>query len=163
MSKARPVADQAARDLIRTRLDINLLVEAGAGSGKTECLAQRMAAGVLEGRYKVEAMAAVTFTRKAAAELRGRFQLTLERALAAEQNETRRHRAQQAQGVRVRGRVEDFVGAALLHDVWGHRSAFTRTVDVHVAMLRQRLEDHPQKPRYILTVFGVGYKFNDES
>ncbi len=88
MSKPRPVPDQPARDLIRARLDINLLVEAGAGSGKTECLAQRMAAGVLEGRYTVEEMAAVTFTRKAAAELRGRFQLTLERALADERDET---------------------------------------------------------------------------
>src|SRR5882724_983818 len=96
MSKPRPVPDQAARDLISARLDINLLVEAGAGSGKTECLARRMAAGVLEGRYKVEEMAAVTFTRKAAAELRGRFQLTLERALSDEQNETKRQCAQQA-------------------------------------------------------------------
>src|SRR4029453_16559771 len=88
--------DPAARDLIRERLDVNLLVEAGAGSGKTECLAQRMAAGVLEGRYEVEKMAAVTFTRKAAAELRGRFQLTLERALEAERDETRKERAHQA-------------------------------------------------------------------
>jgi DNA-binding response OmpR family regulator len=52
--------------------------------------------------------------------------------------------------------------AALLHDVWGHRSAFTRTVDVHVAMLRQRLEDHPQRPRYIITVRGKGYQFRAE-
>lgn len=49
--------------------------------------------------------------------------------------------------------------ASLLHDVWGHRSAFTRTVDVHIAMLRQRLEDHPGKPRYIVTVRGKGYQF----
>ena len=96
MTRTRPVPDKAVRDLIRARLDINLLVEAGAGSGKTECLAQRMAAGVLEGRYQVQQMAAVTFTRKAAAELRGRFQLTLERALAAERDETKRQRAQQA-------------------------------------------------------------------
>jgi ATP-dependent helicase/nuclease subunit A len=96
MPSPRRAPDQAARDLIRTRLDVNLLVEAGAGSGKTECLAQRMAAGVLEGRYAVEQMAAVTFTRKAAAELRGRFQLTLERALAAEPDPTRRERAQRA-------------------------------------------------------------------
>jgi ATP-dependent helicase/nuclease subunit A len=95
-TKPRPVPDQAARDLIRTRLDINLLVEAGAGSGKTECLARRMAEGVLEGRYEVEQMAAVTFTRKAAAELRGRFQLTLESALASETDAARRQRAQQA-------------------------------------------------------------------
>src|SRR5438034_4941540 len=96
MSEPRAVADQAARDLIRTRLDINLLVEAGAGSGKTECLAQRMAEGVLEGCYEVEEMAAVTFTRKAAAELRGRFQLTLESALASEEDPVKRQRAQQA-------------------------------------------------------------------
>jgi ATP-dependent helicase/nuclease subunit A len=96
MGERAPAPDQAARDLIRERLDINLLVEAGAGSGKTECLAQRMAAGVLEGRYRVEQMAAVTFTRKAAAELRGRFQLTLERRLADERDDTRRRRAQEA-------------------------------------------------------------------
>ena len=96
MSRRRPVPDQPARDLIRARLDINLLVEAGAGSGKTECLAQRMAAGVLEGRYQVQQMAAVTFTRKAAAELRARFQLTLERTLADERDPARRQRAQQA-------------------------------------------------------------------
>ncbi|MDP6372266.1 MAG: UvrD-helicase domain-containing protein [Vicinamibacterales bacterium] len=76
--------DQAARELIASRLDLNLLVEAGAGSGKTENLAQRMAAGITEGVYEIEAMAAVTFTRKAAAELRGRFQQTLEARLVDE-------------------------------------------------------------------------------
>ena len=96
MPDRRPVADQAARDLIRRRLDINLLVEAGAGSGKTECLAQRMAAGVLDGTYMVEQIAAVTFTRKAAAELRGRFQLALEKAAAAERDAARKERALQA-------------------------------------------------------------------
>src|SRR5512146_98155 len=96
MSRRPPAPDQAARDLIRERLDVNLLVEAGAGSGKTECLAQRMAMGVLEGRYQVQQMAAVTFTRKAAAELRARFQLTLEGALAGERQGVRRERAQQA-------------------------------------------------------------------
>jgi len=78
----RPLADQVARDLIEQALDRNLLVEAGAGSGKTESLARRMAAGIAAGTYVVEGMAAVTFTRKAAAELRGRFQLELERRLA---------------------------------------------------------------------------------
>src|SRR5689334_22168159 len=94
----RPAAapDQAARDMIRERLDVNLLVEAVAGSGKTQCLAQRMAAGVLAGRYEVEQMAAVTFTRKAAAELRGRFQLTLERALVEDRDEVKRQRARTA-------------------------------------------------------------------
>ena len=76
-------ADQTVRDRIVREFDQNLLVEAGAGSGKTHCLAMRMAAGVEAGRYVVEHLAAVTFTRKAASELRGRFQLALEQRLSA--------------------------------------------------------------------------------
>ena len=71
----RPLADAAARARIVTELDRSLLVEAGAGSGKTHQLAARMAAGIATGTYEIEHLAAVTFTRKAAAELRGRFQL----------------------------------------------------------------------------------------
>src|SRR6187401_184576 len=73
--------DQQARETIRTELLSNILVEAGAGSGKTQMLAERMAAGVAEGVYQIEHMAAVTFTRKAASELRGRFHLALENQL----------------------------------------------------------------------------------
>jgi two-component system alkaline phosphatase synthesis response regulator PhoP len=48
----------------------------------------------------------------------------------------------------------------LLNAVWGYdASVFTRTVDVHVGVLRQKLETHPRKPRHILTVHGLGYKF----
>jgi DNA-binding response OmpR family regulator len=36
---------------------------------------------------------------------------------------------------------------------------YTRTVDVHVASLRQKLEDDPKQPQFILTVQGLGYKF----
>src|SRR5689334_3961738 len=83
MSNAtRPAIDAAARARIVTELDRNLIVEAGAGSGKTQKLAERMAAGVASGEYELERIAAVTFTRKAAAELRGRFQLALEAELA---------------------------------------------------------------------------------
>jgi ATP-dependent helicase/nuclease subunit A len=74
--------DQRSRDRIVSELDKNLLVEAGAGSGKTHMMAARMAAGIASGAYAIERMAAVTFTRKAAAELRGRFQLALESELA---------------------------------------------------------------------------------
>jgi ATP-dependent helicase/nuclease subunit A len=82
MTSSRAI-DQASRATIREALLENLLVEAGAGSGKTQMLAERMAAGVAAGVYQVEHMAAVTFTRKAASELRGRFHLALESALAA--------------------------------------------------------------------------------
>jgi two-component system alkaline phosphatase synthesis response regulator PhoP len=50
----------------------------------------------------------------------------------------------------------------LLKNVWGYESTpNTRTVDVHVAWLRQKLEDDPKHPRLILTVQGLGYKFAD--
>lgn len=48
----------------------------------------------------------------------------------------------------------------LLTQVWGYSaSTFTRTVDVHVASLRQKLEADPRQPRYIVTVQRLGYKF----
>lgn len=47
----------------------------------------------------------------------------------------------------------------LLRDVWGHRvGTFTRTVDMHVSSLRQKLERSPQKPELLITVPGIGYK-----
>jgi ATP-dependent helicase/nuclease subunit A len=64
---------------IRSDLETNLLVEAGAGSGKTTALVERMVALVRTGTARVEELAAVTFTRKAAAELRERFQIAVER------------------------------------------------------------------------------------
>ncbi|HYC59518.1 MAG TPA: response regulator transcription factor [Thermoanaerobaculia bacterium] len=49
---------------------------------------------------------------------------------------------------------------ALLNHVWGYdSSAFTRTVDTHMARLRQKIEDVPAEPRYLITVHRVGYKF----
>jgi len=48
----------------------------------------------------------------------------------------------------------------ILREVWGYEvGTFTRTVDVHVAGLRQKLEKAPKKPELILTVPGIGYKF----
>jgi two-component system, OmpR family, alkaline phosphatase synthesis response regulator PhoP len=48
----------------------------------------------------------------------------------------------------------------LLDRVWGYHSMpSTRTVDVHVAGLRRKLEPDPHEPRYILTAHGLGYKF----
>jgi len=48
----------------------------------------------------------------------------------------------------------------LLNDVWGYRSMpSTRTVDVHVAWLRQKIEPNPKRPQFLLTVHGLGYKF----
>jgi DNA-binding response OmpR family regulator len=49
---------------------------------------------------------------------------------------------------------------SLLNDVWGYdSSAFTRTVDTHVARLRQKIESVPAQPKHLLTVHRVGYRF----
>jgi len=48
----------------------------------------------------------------------------------------------------------------LLQNVWEYQAEVSsRTIDVHVAWLRQKLEDNPQSPQYIHTVRGVGYRF----
>ncbi len=48
----------------------------------------------------------------------------------------------------------------LLNEVWGYDAMpTTRTVDVHVAWLRQKLEPNPRHPQYIQTIHGMGYKF----
>jgi two-component system alkaline phosphatase synthesis response regulator PhoP len=48
----------------------------------------------------------------------------------------------------------------LLNEVWGYNAMpSTRTVDVHVAWLRQKLEENVRHPQFILTVHGLGYKF----
>lgn len=60
--------------------------------------------------------------------------------------------------IRNRGRV--FSRDNLLEKVWGYDYAGdTRTVDVHVRWLRQKIEVDPAKPRRLLTVRGIGYKF----
>jgi two-component system alkaline phosphatase synthesis response regulator PhoP len=48
----------------------------------------------------------------------------------------------------------------LLEHVWGYPAVLqTRTVDVHVASLRQKVERHPAKPEHIVTVHRMGYRF----
>ncbi|MHB8172097.1 MAG: UvrD-helicase domain-containing protein [Thermincolia bacterium] len=80
------IKDSTAREAIGTRLDQTFMVEAGAGSGKTTSLVERMAALITSGTCQVEKMAAITFTRKAAGELKERFQVKLEECYRQEQD-----------------------------------------------------------------------------
>jgi two-component system alkaline phosphatase synthesis response regulator PhoP len=60
----------------------------------------------------------------------------------------------------VKRRGETLSRDKLLNEVWGYDGMpSTRTVDVHIAGLRQKLEKNPHHPRFILTVHGLGYKF----
>jgi ATP-dependent exoDNAse (exonuclease V) beta subunit len=70
--------DQAARDRIHHRLDETLFVQAGAGSGKTRALVERIVSLVTTGTAGLDSLAAITFTEKAAAELRDRVRRRLD-------------------------------------------------------------------------------------
>lgn len=55
-----------------------------------------------------------------------------------------------------------FSRAQLLDQVWGYKhSGYEHTVNSHINRLRTKLEQDPSQPRYVMTVWGVGYKFND--
>ena len=56
-----------------------------------------------------------------------------------------------------------YTRAQLLERIHGYAfKGYDRSIDAHVKNLRRKLEPDPSEPRYIITVYGVGYKFNDE-
>ena len=79
-----PGPDQEARRRIREDLRVNLMCEASAGTGKTKVLVDRMVETVAAGAADIGHMAAITFTRKAAGEMRSRFLRALQEASARE-------------------------------------------------------------------------------
>jgi len=76
----RVLLDQSSRDRIRHALDETLIVEAAAGTGKTTELVHRIVNVLAEGRASVDRIVAVTFTEKAAGELKLRLRAGLEAA-----------------------------------------------------------------------------------
>lgn len=52
----------------------------------------------------------------------------------------------------------------LLENIWDYTySGYDRTIDSHINRLRAKIEENPDEPKMVLTVWGVGYKFNDEA
>lgn len=88
--------DQPERDSIRNDLDVTMLVEAAAGTGKTTNLVARMVNLVRHGRSTVATMAAITFTVKAAANLREKFQEGLEDAIREAASDADKRRLREA-------------------------------------------------------------------
>jgi ATP-dependent helicase/nuclease subunit A len=80
---AAALPDAAARARIERDLDTTLVVEAAAGTGKTTQLIRRMIAVLREGRATIEQMVAVTFTEKAAGEMKLRLREQLDASLAS--------------------------------------------------------------------------------
>jgi DNA-binding response OmpR family regulator len=59
------------------------------------------------------------------------------------------------------GRV--YTREQLLSNVWGYgHSGYEHTVNSHINRLRSKIETDPANPRYVITVWGVGYKFNQD-
>jgi len=75
---ARAISDADAREYIRTSLDESLIVEASAGTGKTTVLVKRLVEVLATGRASIERIAAVTFTHKAAGEMKLRLRQELD-------------------------------------------------------------------------------------
>ena len=79
-----PLIDQDARERIRGSLDESMVVEAAAGTGKTSELVARLVEVLAEGRGRADTVVAVTFTEKAAGELKLRLRAELEKSRQAE-------------------------------------------------------------------------------
>ena len=88
--------DKSARDLIATALDDTLVVEAAAGTGKTTELVNRILAVLATGRARMIEIVAVTFTEKAAGELKLRLREALEHTRARTRDAAERERLDEA-------------------------------------------------------------------
>jgi ATP-dependent helicase/nuclease subunit A len=82
-ASATTISDQAVRDRIRDDLDTTLLIEAAAGTGKTTALVNRIVSVIGSGRGELARIVAVTFTEKAAGELKLRLRAEIEHARQA--------------------------------------------------------------------------------
>jgi ATP-dependent helicase/nuclease subunit A len=86
-------SDQQVRDRIRNDLDTTLIIEAAAGTGKTTALVNRIVSVIESGRGQLSQIVAVTFTEKAAGELKLRLRAEIEKARhdAEVDGDVRRH------------------------------------------------------------------------
>ncbi len=93
MNEKRILADQSARDLALTAFDTNIFIDAGAGTGKTRTLVDRIVNQISkQGEFSITNLAAITFTEKAGAELRTRFRQSLVEASGQASSDLERQR-----------------------------------------------------------------------
>ena len=90
LGSGQVASDQAARDRIEADLGVNMVVEAGAGTGKTYSFVSRIERLLLDRKATIDQIAAITFTRAAAGELRERIRARLEEVARESDSETDR-------------------------------------------------------------------------
>jgi two-component system alkaline phosphatase synthesis response regulator PhoP len=113
-------------------------------------------------RIEAKLRRAPTPTRPADGYLFGDLRVDFRRAEVTKQGDALNLSAREFQLLRyfIEHRGATLTREELLNEVWGyHAMPSTRTVDVHVAWLRQKVEPNPRHPQFILTVHGLGYKF----
>lgn len=94
-----PPFDQEVRDRVVEQTRVPTLVEAGAGTGKTRLLVERVLAGLKRDHYRLDRLAAITFTRLAAGEMESRLREEIQKALAGMPEGEERRRLMQARGM----------------------------------------------------------------
>ena len=104
-ASAKPV-DQKVRNEIKDNLGVNMVVEAGAGTGKTTSLVDRIVELLATATTDADHIGVITFTEKAAAELSSRVRERLERAIADESKPARREQLTDAVRALYRSRIE---------------------------------------------------------
>ena len=166
-----PMADEEARRLIAGALDETLIVEAAAGTGKTTELVGRIVSILAEDRAEVGEIVAVTFTEKAAGELKLRLRERLDRARAEEAGDSERRRRldraltglEEAHVSTIHGFCADLLrerpveaGIDPLFDVLTEASSARVFEDAFGAWLQEQLVDPPEGVRRALrrTAFG---------
>ncbi len=107
------ISDQSARQKIVSELDISFAVDAGAGTGKTTLLIERLAALLLEKGTSLARIAAITFTDKAAGELVERLRLRLEKEFDSESLLKLSPEAQKEREKRLRRALKDLEQASV--------------------------------------------------
>jgi len=130
-------SDGTSRARILEDLDTTLLVEAAAGTGKTTSIIGRMVALLAAGKCRIDTLAAVTFTRKAASELRSRFQIELEKACRNAPSNSRDQLNRALAGIE-----RCFIGT--IHSFCG-RMLRERPVEAGVAVNFQEIDDQEDR------------------
>lgn len=134
----KQIVDQRDRDKIKYHLHQNFLVEAGAGSGKTTSLVDRMVNLIYTETNQIEEIVAITFTRKAADELKTRFQNELEKVWKEEGNTQTKRKLE----VAIQNVERCFIGTV---HAFCDRLLRERPIEANLDMMFRELEDEDDK------------------
>ncbi|WP_026672277.1 UvrD-helicase domain-containing protein [Alkalihalobacterium bogoriense] len=134
----KQIVDQRDRDKIKFNLHQNFLVEAGAGSGKTTSLVDRMVNLIYTETNQIEEIVAITFTRKAADELKTRFQNELEKVWKKEGNPKTKRKLEEA----IQNVERCFIGTV---HAFCARLLRERPIEANLDMMFRELEDEEDK------------------